>query len=503
MKKHLLTFIIAFLCLNNFANAQWQGTMFPINGIIYSLFNNGTSILAGTDASFPSMVGVYLYGNSWSSTSLIPHTRITSVVGFGSAIYASGLTDAGVYFSNDNGVTWTQTFNGLPTTFLGQVLAMHSLVYGDSGVFVGSENGVYKTNNNGTNWTASGLANIDIRSLAFDGKNMYAGTYGNGVYLSTNNGNSWTAINNGLTDTIVNTIAINGNDIYAGSNKGIFISKNKGNSWSAINNGLPIVNINAITVKGSFIIAGTANQIFVSNDKGNNWAPSNTGLFSNDIFSLATKGNDVYAGANGSGVFKRSISEMTNCFAYNTTAYDSLQNNFTLSIDSLTSTIATSYHWDFGDGITSSSATPLHSYLKDSLYTVCMTVYTSSGDSCSYCHVIGKDVNGNIILGNRSVGFTLNVINFSSTGVSQNLLTDNNIQVYPNPFDLKTTINFSTMQNSTTVKLFDILGKEINIWEIKNNDKLIIEKQSMLPGLYNLKIVNGSKNVINRKIIVQ
>ncbi len=500
--KYLVLVLSIFLIVGK-VDAQWQGTMFPTNGIIYSLYNNGTDILTGVDASFPNMVGVYIYGSNWTNTTLKPSTRITSVIGKGTEIYAAGLVDVGVFYSNDYGITWNQTYTGLPTTFLGQVLAMNTLIYGDSGIFVGSQSGVYKTYNNGNNWIPSGLTNLDVRILAKNGKTIYAGTYGNGAYISTNNGNNWTAINTGLTDTIVNTIAVNGNDLYAGTDKGIFISRDGGNNWSAATNGLPIVNVYSISIKGSFIIATTANQVFISSNNGISWIASNTGLFSPDIFSSAFRKNEVYVGANGSGVFTRPISQMTNCFAYNTTSYDSIQNQFTLTIDSLTSTMATSYHWDFGDGSTSSSTTPTHTYVKDSLYSICMTAITSSGDSCTYCHAIGKDVNGNIILRNGAIGFTLNVKNYSSTSVIENPLTEDRINVFPNPFSNLTTINFSSTQKVINVKLLDLLGKEINSWETKNMDKLVIEKESLHPGIYNLQIITDNKNVFNRKIIVQ
>jgi len=500
--KYLILVLSIFVFAGK-VNAQWQGTMFPNNGIIYSLYNNRTDILTGVDASFPNMEGVYIYGNSWAYTTLKPSTRITSVIGKGTEIYAAGLVDVGVFYSNDYGTTWYQTYTGLPTTFSGQVLAMNTLIYGDTGVFAGSQNGVYKTFNKGYNWYPSGMTNIDVRTLAISGKNIYAGTYGNGAYLSINEGNSWTAINTGLTDTVVNTIAINGNDLYAGTDKGIFISRDQGSNWSKVTNGLPIVNVNHISVKGSFVIAATSNQVFISSNNGITWSASNTGLFSLDILSSEIRKNDVYVGANGSGVFSREISNMTNCFAYNTTAYDSIQNLFIVAIDSLTSTMGTSFRWDFGDGSTSSSATPIHTYSKDSLYNLCMTTYTPSGDSCTYCHTIGKDSNGNIILKNSTVGFTLNVKNANSTGIIQNSFLEDEINVYPNPFSTKTTISFSNTQKVINVKLLDLVGKEIISWETKNMDKLVIEKESLLPGIYNLQISSNNNNVVNRKIIIQ
>jgi len=48
-------------------------------------------------------------------------------------------------------------------------------------------------------------------SLAVSGTNLFAGTLGGGVFLSTNNGSSWTAVNAGLTNTSVQSLAVSPN----------------------------------------------------------------------------------------------------------------------------------------------------------------------------------------------------------------------------------------------------------------------------------------------------
>lgn len=60
--------------------------------------------------------------------------------------------------------------------------------------------------------------------------------------------------------------------------------------------------------------------------------------------------------------------------------------SFTSSLNGLTATFtnsssnATSYAWDFGDGGTSTAANPVHTYLTDGTYTVTMTASNSCGD---------------------------------------------------------------------------------------------------------------------------
>ena len=47
-----------------------------------------------------------------------------------------------------------------------------------------------------------------IQCLAVNGNNLFAGTLTSGVYRSTNNGTSWTSANSGLTNPIINALAV-------------------------------------------------------------------------------------------------------------------------------------------------------------------------------------------------------------------------------------------------------------------------------------------------------
>jgi hypothetical protein len=72
--------------------------------------------------------------------------------------------------------------------------------------------------NNGGNWTAinNGLSCLNVKSLAVNGSNIFAGTLGGGIFQSNDNGSNWTSVNTGLTNYFVNALAISGVNIYAG-----------------------------------------------------------------------------------------------------------------------------------------------------------------------------------------------------------------------------------------------------------------------------------------------
>ena len=131
-------------------------------------------------------------------------------------------------------------------------------------LFAGTADGVFLSTNNGTSWTAVGLKNINVWSLAVSGTNLFAGTYDCGIFLSTNNGTSWTAVNNGLTNTYIWSLAVSGANLFAGTGGGgIFLSTNNSTSWTAVNNGLTNTYVLSIAVSGTNLIAGTYGGVWI------------------------------------------------------------------------------------------------------------------------------------------------------------------------------------------------------------------------------------------------
>jgi photosystem II stability/assembly factor-like uncharacterized protein len=139
-------------------------------------------------------------------------------------------------------------------------------------------------------WCAvdSGLTDTYVSSLAVSGTNLFAGT-GGGVFLSTNNGTNWTAVDSGLTNSIITAFAVSGTNIFVGTRGGVFLSTNNGTSWTAVDSGLTETNVNALAVStnGSgdtniFVaiksVAIGFGSIYLSTNNGTHWTGVNTGL---------------------------------------------------------------------------------------------------------------------------------------------------------------------------------------------------------------------------------
>ena len=188
------------------------------------------------------------------------------------------------------------------------------------------------------------------------------------------------------------------------------------------------------------------------------------------------------------------------CIANYTTDYDSTLNTFILNVDSATTAIATSYHWDFGDGSTSTLATPSHVYTVDSLYNVCMKVHYADGDSCTYCHTIGIDSAGNII---RDGGFILNV-HKATTGISENTNNEIAVSIYPNPntgvFQLG--IGNGQLTSTADLSIYNVVGEKIYVKDGKQlNASTTIDLSDQPNGIYFMQLKTET-NTMTKKIII-
>ncbi|MEI6122103.1 MAG: T9SS type A sorting domain-containing protein [Bacteroidota bacterium] len=95
-----------------------------------------------------------------------------------------------------------------------------------------------------------------------------------------------------------------------------------------------------------------------------------------------------------------------------------------------------------------------------------------------------------------------NIINNNTTVSVSKLVKENGVTIYPNPFTSSTTISFNELQKNTTIKITDILGKEIKTINYTGR-QLVMDKGEMQSGIYFVQITDEQKHIYNRKIIIQ
>lgn len=169
----------------------------------------------------------------------------------------------------------------------------------------------------------NGLTDMDVNTLAVSGSNLFAGTGSlssnssgnNGVFLSTDDGDTWTEKNTGLVSINppynggIYCFAFSGSDIYIGTdieNTGsVFKSTDNGSTWTGAYTGIPTgENIYALAIDGSNIYAGGDDAVYYSNDNGASWTTSAsvTGT-GGEVIALAVSGSNIFAGCGSRGVF--------------------------------------------------------------------------------------------------------------------------------------------------------------------------------------------------------
>ncbi len=148
-----------------------------------------------------------------------------------------------------------------------------------------------------------------FKSIAVNGANIFAGSQGGGLFLSADTGTTWTAVNS-FPDTYINVLTAYGTNIYAGTaNSGLLLSTDTGTTWMVITHLLPNSVISLVVI-GPNIIAGTYfGGVFLSTDMGAHWKKQINSFSSGVVFSLANDGTNIFAGVgNPEGVFLSSDS---------------------------------------------------------------------------------------------------------------------------------------------------------------------------------------------------
>jgi hypothetical protein len=213
---------------------------------------------------------------------------------------------------------WIQMSGGM-----GNSQITNAFSFKDNTIFAGTYGGLFISSNNGNSWTQSNISNNAVLSLAISGNNIYAGTNVSGVLISTNNGTTWSQTS--LNNRFVFSLAASGNYVMAGVNdSGIYVSSNNGNSW--LKTYSYISDIRSLAFNGNIIFAGIyGSGVIYSSNFGSDWIQTN--LNNKPVFSLAFSGNYIFAAVfdiynasergvyrsinNGSSWYKTSISNIS------------------------------------------------------------------------------------------------------------------------------------------------------------------------------------------------
>jgi hypothetical protein len=92
-------------------------------------------------------------------------------------------------------------------------------------------------------------------------------------------------------------------------------------------------------------------------------------------------------------------------------------------------------------------------------------------------------------------------LNASTVGIEE-LALQSSLSIAPNPFTFQTTISFKEEQTNSSLRIFDIVGKEVKSFTFSGK-QLKFEKEDIKSGVYILQCVDKNKIVSTKKIVIQ
>jgi len=240
-----------------------------------------------------------------------------------STIYAGNVTGFGLGKSTDGGATWSDANGNLPSSTVGStpifplILAVAVDPSGAAVYLTTQGSGAFKSTDGGATWTAvnDGLNELFLHSLAFlpgSPATILAGGNGGGVYGSTNGASSWSTSSFGLREALVSTVVANpgtAGGAYAAAFDGVYSTSDSGATWSRASGGLPPEPVASLALRfvvnlvpgdQETLFAGTLGAgLWASTDGGATWIPRGTGLADDYVAAVTvdpTNAMTIYAG---------------------------------------------------------------------------------------------------------------------------------------------------------------------------------------------------------------
>jgi photosystem II stability/assembly factor-like uncharacterized protein len=297
------------------SGATWVERNYGLTMIsIESLAEDGdANIFAGTKGHgvFKSTNGT----NTWESVrqGVEPPEMIKGIIVnpagaiFIGAFNADPLREGGVYRSVDGGLSWEQVLTGVEVTSL----AINS----EAEIFASTYDYVYRSTSDGTRWDRLGYNELpyeQIFALGINSKDdVFVGVAGfGGIFRSQDKGDTWIQSNNGLTNTMIDLIVFDDNDVvYIDTGDGLFTSADNGDNWVEFDkSGLTCPNFSALCFPaGGGLFASSwcmDEQVFVYQGSKATWELENDGLPASRINCLKiTSDGRIFAGTADRGVF--------------------------------------------------------------------------------------------------------------------------------------------------------------------------------------------------------
>ena len=226
-------------------------------------------------------------------------------------------------------------------------------------------------------------------------------------------------------------------------------------------------------LSGDSVMCNDSFGIFLYADSGGVWSGtfvSDMGAGNGFFSSGAIPPGIYYAVYTMSATCGSADSVMIDVNQYPTPSFNSSTTLATVTFTNTTVGTGLTYSWDFGDGNFSTVTNPVHPYMANGTYTVCLT---ADNGICSYS----------------------TCSNVTITGLSVNEIVKDVASVYPNP--TIGVINISANANISKILVQDVSGKVVYTTNV-NSTNAVLDLNSIANGIYSVMIVTSAGTALKK-----
>lgn len=426
------------------------------NARLLTLLKQGSEFIVGTDGH-EGVLRSADNGATWMPLNEgIVAYRVNALASSENKVFMA-TNVCGAFVSEDYGFTWNPVHNQPPGFGFNDILVKDGIIY-----FAGY--GLYVSSDNGITWKTADKRYFT--GLAANEQTVFAASQNEGLISSSDRGASWQEIDFPYTDNVVHSIAASDSIIIMGTHyDGLYVSKDYGYSWQTKKNlgGLAVLSV-ALRGNTTFIAAGCGigecskrSGVHRSMDLGETWQYRNYG-FDYAFDKVLVRGNIVY------GYF----------------------------MDKIVYSRDNAMTWEYFDGNIVQTGGRISAGAQQISGVQAVNV------SDAYIYVAAS---GGIYIRENSIDAVLRLED------SENLLSVQNLSLYPNPASFQTTISFTLdhYEPNLNINILDMQGRVLYESKPPQNQpgrhSISLDTSVLSPGTYLARIYT-SKSSVCKKLIV-
>jgi len=367
---------------------QWTYT--PLNSILGSpaIGSDGTIYISDWNSTLyainPNGTLKWNYTAKWNCTADSHNWGSSPVIGADGTIYIPD--DYGIMYAvNPNGtLKWKYNTDSV-------IYASSAVIGADGTIYIPNENGtLYAINPDGTLKWSFKLCDIgfdyNTPSIGSDGT-IYIGNQAGVLFAIKDNGTTGTlkwSYSTGTEESFYGTPAItsNGTIYIVGTNKIYAITSNGNKLWTYSTGGITENDVTSVAIgyNGTIYVGSTTGMYALNPDGTPKWSCNISNICGSPV--IGSDGS-LYIGTTNGTLY--AFNDVTANFAANNT---NISSPLTVKFTDKSTGTPQSWSWDFGDGNSSTTQNPTHTYSKAGNYLIILTVTLTNGSNATMAETV-------------------------------------------------------------------------------------------------------------------